>query len=123
MILTFPWPPRELSPNARVHWAKKARAAKKYKNNCGWICKAAKLPRIAPGPVHLAIVAYPPDNRHRDADNIMASLKNCQDAISWGFGINDRYFTSNFDWGRVMKGGVIQIEITWGAIKPARIAA
>ena len=29
--INLPWPPRELSPNARVHWAKKAKAAKAYK--------------------------------------------------------------------------------------------
>ena len=22
MIITLPWPPKELSPNARVHWAR-----------------------------------------------------------------------------------------------------
>ena len=54
MILHLPWPPKELSPNARVHWAKKSKAAKAYRLQCGLMTKAAKIsvPEIE-GRLHL----------------------------------------------------------------------
>ena len=30
----FPWPPKELSPNARVHWRTLAKAKAEYKGDC-----------------------------------------------------------------------------------------
>ena len=31
LVITLPLPPKELSPNTRVHWGRKARATKKYR--------------------------------------------------------------------------------------------
>ena len=31
LTLTLPWPPKELSPNARQHWTKLAKAKKAYR--------------------------------------------------------------------------------------------
>ena len=30
----FPFPPKELSPNSRLHWAKRAKAVKSYRQEC-----------------------------------------------------------------------------------------
>jgi hypothetical protein len=43
MTLHLPWPPKELSPNARVHWAKKSKAAKAYRLQCGLMTKASNV--------------------------------------------------------------------------------
>jgi len=40
--LTLPWPPTALSPNARQHWAKLARAKKAYRLACAWQAKASQ---------------------------------------------------------------------------------
>ena len=37
--LILPWPPKELSPNFRAHWAKLARAKKAYRAACAWTAK------------------------------------------------------------------------------------
>ena len=39
LTLTLPWPPKELSPNARQHWSKLAKAKKAYRDACAWTAK------------------------------------------------------------------------------------
>ncbi len=77
----FPWPPSELSPNARVHWRTLAKAKAEYKVACGWIVKLALYkPRTLKPPV-TAQVTFVCDARRRDADNHMAMLKPLWDAL------------------------------------------
>ena len=86
IVRKLPWPPKELQPNARVHWAVKAKATKKYKADC--------LKSLLPhGQIksrdYFNITMYPPDNRRRDWDNMVASIKAAIDAISIAVGIDD----------------------------------
>ena len=89
----FPWPPKELSPNARVHWTKKARKAKQYRADCYLLAKAAKA-RVAGGdmPVLLAVEFWPQTNRKRDEDNLIASCKSLFDGLADALGVNDSRF-------------------------------
>jgi crossover junction endodeoxyribonuclease RusA len=90
--ITFGWPPKELSPNARVHWARRARAAKAYKEAC-WARTLQSGVKIGfDGLVHLWITFYPPDRRHRDDDNMIASFKNGRDGMALALGIDDKRF-------------------------------
>ena len=91
--VTFGWPPRELSPNARVHWSKKAGAAKAYKTACWAITKEAKATAPAEGPIPLRIEFVPPDRRPRDLDNMLASIKHGLDGLALALGVNDKRFT------------------------------
>ena len=36
LILTLPLPPKELSPNARLHYQAKAKVTRRYRRDCGW---------------------------------------------------------------------------------------
>ena len=82
MRIVLGLPPRELSPNARVHWAKKARAAKAYRmvafiaarNVPGWMRPRWEL-------AEAQATFYLPDARRRDGDNLSASLKAAWDGI------------------------------------------
>lgn len=115
--LSFPWPPRELSPNARVHWSKKAKAAKKYKEDCYWSCKSVipKAERIAIiynyTSIQLSITFCPPDNRRRDADNCLGLFKYGIDAISDFTGIDDSKFTIQFCKAEPVKFGAVKVVI------------
>ena len=91
--VTFPWPPRELSPNGRTHWAKKAKAAKAYRLVCFYLAKEAKVTAPKEGPINLHIEFVPPDRRQRDLDNMLASTKNLLDGLAQALGVNDKRFT------------------------------
>lgn len=112
--LVLPWPPRVLSPNARVHWSVKSKAAKLYRSQCYWICKQSGL--VAPetdGRLHLWIDFYPPDRRRRDDDNIAASFKSARDGIADAIGIDDNRFVCH-PWLKDETGGVVKVRITAG---------
>lgn len=122
--IRLPWPPKELSPNARVHWSRRSKAAASYRKECGWLVRAAmsahpdfKLPdseRIA-----LWIDFFPPDRRHRDDDNLLAAFKAGRDGIADALGINDKRFVSH-PFVQEATGGYVRIRITDA---PARDAA
>src|SRR5688572_25713659 len=67
--IELPWPPKELSPNARGHWSKGYKAQRKYKDLCLWMMLGQAKPRIEGGDrIPLTITMWPPDSRHRDRD-------------------------------------------------------
>ena len=93
--ILLPWPPRALSPNARVHWATKSRAARDQKNDAALLARAAGYDKVewpAAGRLCVWITGYPADKRRRDADNLLASLKFGIDAIAAVMGVDDSRF-------------------------------
>lgn len=114
--LVLLWPDKALSPNARVHWAKKAKAAKCYRNHAFVNCRMKKL--SAPetiGKLHVWIDFYPPDKRRRDSDNLLASIKNALDGIAEALGVDDSRFVCH-PWikDQVGKDGAVRVRITAG---------
>lgn len=92
--LTLPWPPKQLSPNARIHWATKARHAKAYKSACYAITRqAGLLPPYPTGKIALRLDFYAPARRRRDLDNLLASMKSGIDGVAWALGVDDSRFT------------------------------
>lgn len=108
MIVNFPWPPRELSPNARVHWAKKAKAAKQYKADCMWIMKAAKPKTFN---MELQITFEPPTKRRMDLDNMLSSFKYGIDAIAESLGVDDSKFRITISRDEATKNGNVLVLI------------
>lgn len=79
VTLTLPWPAAALSPNARVHWAVKAKAAREAKQTAFVVARQYRATShdwrgLAP-PVALLVTFYAPDRKARDTDNLIASLK------------------------------------------------
>lgn len=113
--VVLPWPSRELSPNARCHWAKKAKAVKAYRQACWTLTKAAKI-TIDPaytGQLHLWLTFMPPDRRNRDDDNIIASFKAGRDGLAQALGVDDSRFRS-LPWVSDQIGGMVKVVITEG---------
>jgi crossover junction endodeoxyribonuclease RusA len=108
--VTFPWPPKELSPNQKSHWAKKAKFAKQYRLTCWALAKEAKLETSKEGKVYLEITFFPPDKRHRDADNMVASIKAGLDGLADALQVNDRMFLPTFKFTDEV-AGMVKIEI------------
>lgn len=122
--LRLPWLPKELSPNARVHWSKRSKAAAAYRKECGWIVRAAIINHPdfrAPDSERIAlwIDFFPPDRRHRDDDNLLAAFKAGRDGIADALGVNDKRFVSH-PFVQDTTGGYVRVRIT---SMPARDAA
>lgn len=114
MTVDLPWPPKELSPNARVHWSKKSKAAKSYRAACFLLAQQAKLTAPeATGRLHLWLSFFPPDRRHRDDDNMIAAFKSGRDGIADALGIDDKRFVCH-PFVSDQTGGMVRVNVTAG---------
>jgi Holliday junction resolvase RusA-like endonuclease len=91
-IITVYWPSKALSPNARVHWAVKSRAKAAAREEAHIQTIFAKAMRLPWAGLQYDLACYPADKRHRDEDNINASIKAHLDGIADATGIDDRHF-------------------------------
>lgn len=106
--VVLPWPPKELSPNSVLHWAKKSKKKKEYRTACWALTLEAKL-KASKGDekIDLEITFCPPDKRHRDADNMIASIKSGLDGVADALNVNDRRFLPKFIFTESVMGMVI----------------
>ncbi|MDD5095559.1 MAG: endodeoxyribonuclease RusA [Dehalococcoidia bacterium] len=74
-------PPKACSPNARVHWAEKAKQAKRYRELSFLSAKSAMNGWIAPEKALVQLTFIIPDHRRRDIDNLVASFKSGLDGL------------------------------------------
>lgn len=83
LTITILLPPKELSPNARCHWAKKAKAVKRYRELAHGCTLEALAGRRKPRwkSAEVVIRGYFPTARKPDADNFLAALKAAFDGI------------------------------------------
>lgn len=97
IIITLPLPPKELSPNARVHWRVKSKATGGYRERAmyaGWDL----FPRSSSAPLHNTAtvqVQWFTKTAHRpDGDNALASLKALFDGLTdAGIFSDDKWLT------------------------------
>lgn len=88
-------PPRELSPNARVHWSRLYRAKKSYGDAAYAMILERGVPASCPWTKARARAAFyfakePPGGKRRDADNYAAMLKCVHDQFqAAGVIVND----------------------------------
>lgn len=111
IVIDLPWPPKELSPNQRLHWAKLATVKRKYRSDCNLLTLAACKQKLA-GRHHLALTFFPPDRRARDRDNLLASMKAGLDGVADALGINDREFDPITISMSDTKGPLVRLTIT-----------
>lgn len=111
MNFVLPWPPAKLSPNARLHWAQRNRLVKQFRKAC-WStalqqgAKRLDADRLA---VHLTFV--PPDRRHRDWDNMVASMKSGLDGLVDAIGVDDSRWRLSFDVADGEIGGMVRVRM------------
>lgn len=113
IAITLPWPPKELSPNSRTHWRKKAPITKAYRAACWALCKQTGVRVDWDGDIHVWVDYYPPDRRARDQDNMLSSSKALFDGLADALGVNDKRFRLH-PFVRDEIGGMIKIRITTG---------
>lgn len=110
----LPWPPRELSPNARQHYHAAARAKKAYRARCGAIATQAGGRVLAgcAGRLRVHLAFFPPDRRPRDWDNLLASMKSGLDGLADATGVDDSRWSLSFELGEPVPGGQVLVTFT-----------
>lgn len=109
--IELPWPPKAVHPNARTHWAPKARATKRMRHDAAWAAKEARV-KVGDGPVHISLTFYPPDKRRRDLDGCISSCKAYLDGLADALGIDDSRFTLSARMASVCAhDGEVKIEV------------
>jgi crossover junction endodeoxyribonuclease RusA len=115
IVIELPWPSRDLHPNARVHWAKKAKATKRARSDAAWFALSggvrthdfAGLDSLA-----VTLVFIPPDGRARDTDGMISSVKGYCDGISDVIGVDDSKWVLGIRREKPRKPGFVRIEIS-----------
>ena len=109
------FPSQKLSPNARGHWAMKARVIASYRNESAWLAKGSKI--IAPdtGDIAIHLDMYPP-NRRRDKDNTEAAMKSALDGLADALGVNDSRFIATYTHHEPEKPGRVVITVRLPAV-------
>lgn len=110
MTLVMPWPPADLSPNARAHWAVLARAKKKYREECGWHARSQGARRMSAERLDVTFTFYPPTKRRIDLDNCIARMKAGIDGIADVVGVDDSKWRMSFEIAPHV-GGMVKVTI------------
>lgn len=105
LTIELPWPPRGLSPNARLNIYSKNNLFQKTKRGAHVAVRLAMaragIPAIAlrggtqkrdGGRLNLTLICQPPLLRYRDEDNLIANCKAVFDGIAEAAQVNDCLF-------------------------------
>lgn len=92
-FLILPFPPKELSPNKRLHWAQLSNAKKSYRAQCYYLARHLHGFYEKDAKLGISLIFFPPDKRHRDDDNMEAAFKAGRDGVAEALGVNDRFFS------------------------------
>lgn len=126
--IELPWPPRGLSPNARLQVFAKAKLFKSTKLLAGAVTKRALLDagidRVIlagakdaaghGGVMNLQLFCTPPINRYRDEDNLIANCKAYFDGVADAMRINDTVFHFREQvWHDAEKPGKLIVRFDW----------
>lgn len=109
--LTLPWPPAELSPNARGHWSRLAKAKKAYRAACAWTAKEQGAKAIEAERLHLSLVFVPPNRRAHDLDNLLARMKSGLDGLADVLGVDDKHWSLSIARADEI-GGMVRVEVS-----------
>jgi crossover junction endodeoxyribonuclease RusA len=111
LAVILPWPPSGLSPNARhAHWSQLATLKRRYRAACANSARAQGAARIEADRLQVALTFVPPDRRHRDADNCLASMKSGLDGLADVLGVDDSRWRVGFEVAEGV-GGFVRVEV------------
>jgi crossover junction endodeoxyribonuclease RusA len=110
-IFTLPWPPADLSPNARGHWSTLARAKKAYRNACAFTAKSQGAQKLTADTLHLTLTFHAPTKRAYDLDNALARMKSGLDGLADVLGVDDSRWSLTIRKAETV-GGFVRVEVT-----------
>ena len=115
IVVNLPWPPHQLNPNKRLHWSRKSRAARLYRNMCYVLARneaqSSGYHFAGTGKLVFSIEFCPPDKRRRDDDNMLASFKAGRDGVADALGVDDNKFVTSFEVCAPVEDGAVRVTI------------
>lgn len=113
MQISLPWPHKSLSPNARTHHMALAAEKRRARQAAFWLASEA-MPRsyVAPEATHVSMTFCPPDNRRRDLDNMLSSMKAALDGVAEAIRVDDSAWSISIRRGEKVKGGCVVVTVT-----------
>jgi len=110
-VIELPWPHKDLSPNARIHWGDRRRLVASYRGACCLLANLSGVRPIEAERVAMTIRFCPPDMRRRDMDNLIAATKALRDGLMDALGVDDSRFVVTYEMGEPIKGGAVMVQI------------
>ena len=110
-IFTLPWPPADLSPNSRVHWAKLQEAKRAYRTACAWTAKRQGAEKLTADALHLTLTFHAPTKRAYDLDNALARMKSGLDGLADVLGVDDSRWSLTICKADTV-GGFVRVEVS-----------
>lgn len=96
-MIYLPFPPKSLSPNARLHWSAIAREKKAFRLECFFEARRQGITKLKEAKaLTVALEFFPPDRRARDWDNMLAAMKSGLDGLADALGVDDRNWRLTF---------------------------
>jgi len=111
MRVVLPWPPKELSPNARVHWAVLAKVKKTYREVCRVQAIMQGVKKVQAQGMHVNLTFQAPTRRAFDLDNALARTKAGLDGLADALGVDDKHWTLTIAKSDQI-GGMVVVEIS-----------
>lgn len=112
LTVTLPWPDKALSPNARVHWAKKHKVTNSAKEIAWYAARGFERSIAVAKKAQASVTFHPPDKRKRDLDNMLASCKAYFDGIATATGCDDSKWDISIKRAEPIKGGRVVVELS-----------
>lgn len=106
--IVLPWPPQNLSPNARLHWAALAKSKKAYRAACGLQARAQGAQAMKAERLKLEVTFFPPSKRRIDLDNCVARMKSGFDGLADVLGVDDSKWDMSFTMAEQV-GGMVKV--------------
>lgn len=109
--ITLPWPPAELSPNARMHHMALYKAKKAYKEACMWQAIGQGLKASNANKLHVHLQFYKPSRRAMDLDNALGRMKAGIDGLAQVLKVDDSRWTLSLAFDDQI-GGMVKVTVT-----------
>lgn len=110
-MIQLHWPDRRMSPNAREDRRAVAGVRKRYRQSAWAVTLEAGYRSLNFERVHVRVTFHPPDNRRRDLDNMLATIKSGLDGVADAIGVNDADWEITIRRGEKVKDGCVLIEL------------
>lgn len=111
IAIDLPWPSRKLSANSRLHWADKARAVKRAREDATFAAISAGARNLPATKLHVTAIFYPPSARRFDLDGLITRMKAAFDGIADATGVDDHHWSIAARREAPVKNGNVRVEI------------